>query len=558
MASTQVSSHHTRDEDAEDALSVQDEDATIAAATAANNNGSTDDNSDALSGSTVATTASAIAAATTAASKSKDNDSFFASLRKVIGKDIDSLRLSVPLFLLEPLSNLEYLAELEHPEFFANAPLIDDPLERFTSVVNVLASSFKKAAFGRKVKKPINPVLGEVFACVFTDAPGSAATAAAGGARSDSPATDEEVPLDMPGEGAASGSSKQPRVYLIGEQVSHHPPISAYYAVCPERRIDTILLYDLRAKFTGMNFQLINHSYATINIKDRGETYRLTYPSANVVGVLTMSFKLVWAGSCTVTCEKTGLKAVISFKEKKWFGRDSHEVTGTIHDINDEKKVHYVFGGNWDGDMTLTNPTTQQTRPLFSAFTRPVYASSTLYGQTEPGATSANSSDGNKYPPSISATVEAIVPPIPAKLTSHAVWKNVIAAMQRGDKDTANRLKTDIEEYQRQLEREGKAAGTVHRPRYFEWVEHDGADAAAASASNSRTQSMSSLSSKDSKSKDKKSSKKDKEKDKEKEYYPADKGAWVFIGDIGGMPGAADRPARSQSADSFASAKEDQ
>ncbi|KAJ3375660.1 hypothetical protein GGF31_002863 [Allomyces arbusculus] len=244
-------------------------------------------------------------------------DSFFTFLRKIMGQDVDSLRIPVPLFLLEPVSNLEYLADLEHVENFVEAADEPTPLARLLAVVRVLATGLKKGL--KKAKKPLNPVLGEVFFSEF----------------------------------ASKTDANAPVVQLVGEQVSHHPPISAFHASCPDRGADVTLVFDLKAKYNGLSFGLHNDSWARVHLAAHNEDYYLTYPHATLAGVLTMNFTLLWHGSCTVECPQTNLQATLHFKEQKWFGRTSHAVHGTVHKIDDHKAVLGSFAGAWNDVITF-------------------------------------------------------------------------------------------------------------------------------------------------------------------------------------------------------------
>jgi hypothetical protein len=74
--------------------------------------------------------------------------------------------------------------------FVNRAVLEDDPFTRMKTVVQWYLSGFYKKPKG--LKKPYNPILGEVFRCCWKHPNGST-------------------------------------TFYIAEQVSHHPPISALY-----------------------------------------------------------------------------------------------------------------------------------------------------------------------------------------------------------------------------------------------------------------------------------------------------------------------------------------
>ncbi|KNE55799.1 hypothetical protein AMAG_01672 [Allomyces macrogynus ATCC 38327] len=366
-------------------------------------------------------------------------DSFFTFLRKIMGQDVDSLRIPVPLFLLEPVSNLEYLADLEHVENFVAAADEPTPLARLLAVVRVLATGLKKGL--KKAKKPLNPVLGEVFFSEF----------------------------------ASKADANAPVVQLVGEQVSHHPPISAFHASCPDRGADVTLVFDLKAKYNGLSFGLHNDSWARVHLATHNEDYYLTYPHATLAGVLTMNFTLLWHGSCTVECPQTNLQATLHFKEQKWFGRTSHAVHGTVHKIDDHKSVLGSFAGAWN-DVITFHPAAPESSDAPAA--KP---SKKDRSKTKDKKSKSKSSDLT-----VESDTELVVPILAVHTESeyathvipetqcppHAsrnVWSTTMAAMRAGKASAAAAAKAAVENAQRALAKK-RADGNAppYVPAFFE------------------------------------------------------------------------------------------
>ena len=118
-----------------------------------------------------------------------DDISLWSLLRKNIGKDLS--KISMPVTINEPLNLLQRLCEeLEYCELLdMAAAMIDDPCQRMLMMAAFAISSYSSSYY-RVGHKPFNPLLGETYECVRDDK----------GFR------------------------------FIGEQVSHHPPISACHA----------------------------------------------------------------------------------------------------------------------------------------------------------------------------------------------------------------------------------------------------------------------------------------------------------------------------------------
>lgn len=125
----------------------------------------------------------------------------------------------------------------------------------------------------------------------------------------------------------ADGSDTDPlRVVYITEQVSHHPPISAYYAACPARSIEMRGIDQISAKISGTTLRVIPGSYNKgiyININGgpgEGEQYHISHPIASVNGILRGSFYVTVADSTVITCTggegRESYRAVIEYKEE--------------------------------------------------------------------------------------------------------------------------------------------------------------------------------------------------------------------------------------------------
>jgi hypothetical protein len=116
------------------------------------------------------------------------------------------------------------------------------------------------------------------------------------------------------------------RIVYVTEQVSHHPPVSAYYASCPSRGMEMIGVDQISAKVSGTTLRVAPGSFNKgiyINLTSgpgTGEKYHITHPVANVNGILRGSFYITVGDSTIVTCSgsKGGVsyRAVIEYKEE--------------------------------------------------------------------------------------------------------------------------------------------------------------------------------------------------------------------------------------------------
>lgn len=116
------------------------------------------------------------------------------------------------------------------------------------------------------------------------------------------------------------------RIIYVTEQVSHHPPVSAYFAACPSRHVQMVGVDQISAKVSGTTLRVAPGQYNQgVHIKltggpGEGETYHITHPVAHVNGILRGSFYITVGESTIITCTgykgKQGFRVIIEYKEE--------------------------------------------------------------------------------------------------------------------------------------------------------------------------------------------------------------------------------------------------
>ncbi|OBT67616.1 hypothetical protein VE03_03789 [Pseudogymnoascus sp. 23342-1-I1] len=244
----------------------------------------------------------------------------------------DLSRVVLPTFILEPRSMLERITNfMAHPETLLPMAEIDDPEERFVSVVKFYLSGWHIKPPG--VKKPLNPILGETFTCAW------------------------EYPDDTKG-------------YYISEQTSHHPPKSSYFFMAPEHGIHIDGCLKPRSRFLGNSAASLMEGIAILRLTNRGgpkgEKYILTQPNMYARGILFGKMKYELGDHSFVRCPELGLTADIEFKTKGYFTGSYNAIGGTIK--NDKTgEVLYELSGMWTGEMDIKNVATGRKEVLFDA-----------------------------------------------------------------------------------------------------------------------------------------------------------------------------------------------
>lgn len=150
-------------------------------------------------------------------------------------------------------------------------------------------------------------------------------------------------------------TAERPRVRIVylTEQVSHHPPVSAFIASCPSRSLEMVGIDQISAKVSGMNVRVMPGSFNKgIFVRGtgghaEGETYQITHPTASVNGILRGNFYITVGESTIITCtgSKQGkdgqqLRTVLEYKEESWLGRAHFLCEGVVHTYDPDSTAH--------------------------------------------------------------------------------------------------------------------------------------------------------------------------------------------------------------------------
>ena len=97
-------------------------------------------------------------------------------------------------------------------------------------------------------------------------------------------------------------------------QVSHHPPISAFYVANRQDGFTISASILAKSKFYGNSLSAILEGVATLSLLPRGEDYQLTMPYAHCKGILMGTMTMELGGKVYIECGKTGYSAELEFK----------------------------------------------------------------------------------------------------------------------------------------------------------------------------------------------------------------------------------------------------
>jgi len=239
----------------------------------------------------------------------------------------DLSRVTLPTFILEPRSMLERITNfMAHPETMLPITKTEDPVQRFVAVTKFYLSGWHIKPPG--VKKPLNPILGEVFTGYWDYPDGT-------------------------------------KGYYISEQTSHHPPKSSYFFVAPEHdiRIDGCL--KPRSKFLGNSAASLMEGIAVLRLLNTGERYFVTQPNMYARGILFGTMKYELGDHAYIRCPETGMVADLEFKTRGYFSGTYNAIGGFIKDAHG--KQLYELSGLWNEEMYIKDLTTGKKELLFDA-----------------------------------------------------------------------------------------------------------------------------------------------------------------------------------------------
>ncbi|WFD29157.1 hypothetical protein MSPP1_000162 [Malassezia sp. CBS 17886] len=332
----------------------------------------------------------------------EENGNLLMSLISQLRIGMDLHRVTLPTFVLEPRSMLERITDfLSHPDMIFGAENLPTDEERFLAVLGYYISGWHIKPKG--VKKPYNPILGEFFRCSYTYANGTTG-------------------------------------YYIAEQVSHHPPISAYYYISGD---NNLLIYgDLRptSKFLGNSAATLMGGTSRVVLlgKPSDGDYQITMPNMYARGILFGRMVLELGDTSSVQNQSTDLACDIEFKVKGYFTGSYNSVSAKV--MHGSKTIGEL-SGKWSDVMEYKDLATGQSRVFFDPHNAPrVQKHTPPLDQQEPNE-------------------------------SQRLWIKVTEGIKEKNMDMASDAKTEIEEGQREAARKREAEGAKWEPRFF--VEHN-------------------------------------------------------------------------------------
>ncbi|EDR26183.1 oxysterol binding protein 5, putative [Entamoeba dispar SAW760] len=325
------------------------------------------------------------------------NNNIIWEFAKGLSPGVDLTRIPFPVCITQARSFLQNFTDyFEHWNYLSLAANEDDPYKRTKLVAQWYLSGFAHAM--KVVRKPYNPILGEVFRCMWED------------------------------------PKSKSKTHYIAEQVSHHPPISAFYVSNREDGWIGSGTITFSVSFYGVSAWAYLNGVQKIKLLKYDEEYTWAFPPTKASGFFVGPFIMEMGGVVEIKCNKNPYWASLDFKTTSMFSSANlYKVEGKI--MNGSKQVDTIQGQYFE-KITLNNKDT-----FFDA----------------------------KNPPESPIRYEVPFENLWGK-ESQYVWQDLTKAVIKGDGQDAADKKYEVEEWQRQERIQDQKQGKIYVPKFFEKV----------------------------------------------------------------------------------------
>uniref|UniRef100_A0A8C2EM54 Oxysterol-binding protein n=1 Tax=Cyprinus carpio TaxID=7962 RepID=A0A8C2EM54_CYPCA len=339
---------------------------------------------------------------------SRNDFSVWGFLKKCIGMELS--KITMPIVFNEPLSFLQRITEyMEHTYLIHKACTLSDSIERMQLVAAFAISAV--ASQWDRTGKPFNPLLGETF----------------------------ELTRDEEG------------YRMISEQVSHHPPISAFYTESLNQDFSFHGSIYPKLKFWGKSVEAEPKGTMTLELSKHREAYTWTNPMCCVHNVILGKLWIEQYGTVEIVNHSTGDKCVLNFKPCGMFGKELHRVEGHIQDKS--KKKHQVIYGKWTECVYSIEPKVYEVNKK---------AEKKSGGDSKKHKQMYNFTNFAMTLNELEPGMIGVIAPTDCRLRPD------IRAMENGDIDTASQEKERLEEKQRAARRERAKDEEEWSARWFQ------------------------------------------------------------------------------------------
>lgn len=280
-----------------------------------------------------------------------------------------------------------------------------DPEKRALAVLQWYICTLKQQYGKRdgKKKKPLNPFLGELFLGHFED-------------------------------------NTIGRTELVAEQVSHHPPVTAYHIWNAVHGVHMHGYNAQKTYFSG-TVKIDKIGFVLLHLDRFDEDYLITLPKMHLEGLFPPPPYAELEGTTHIQ-SSTGYTCEIQYSGRGWLKGKKSSFTATLCKTGEPQKPLNLVEGQWQhGSFDIKHMPSKKVLDTTSTDNFPL--------------------------------TQLVVAPVEEQdiLESRRAWHKVAQAIEKGDMHTVSMEKSRIEEEQRAMRKTEKIEGTLWPTRYFTKVD---------------------------------------------------------------------------------------
>lgn len=313
--------------------------------------------------------------------------------------------MTAPAWILSTSSLTEFSAYWSEMPRILVAPAAEkDPQKRAMLVLKWFLSTLKQQYASRNEKlgsekKPLNPFLGELFIGKWEDEAGE--------------------------------------TQLVSEQVSHHPPATAY-SIWNNKHGVRLQGYNAQKASFGRTINVRQVGHAVLHIDEYDEDYLITLPSLHIEGLIKGA-PYVELNSSSYIVSSSGYTSRIDYTGAGWVSGTKNTLSAVVFPHGKEKSksdVLYKAEGSWTDKFTIKDSKGNVVEE---------------YNAKKEPKTELKVADIKDQDP----------------LESRRAWKKVADAILKGDMSTTSAEKSKIEEHQRALRKKEQSEGREWERVFF-------------------------------------------------------------------------------------------
>ncbi|KAI0464516.1 Oxysterol binding protein [Komagataella kurtzmanii] len=348
-------------------------------------------------------------------------------IKSIASYNGDLSSLTAPPFILSPVSLTEYSEYWsEHTDLllapnFIDSKRPDAALQRQVAVTKWFISTLRSQYCSRNEtmgteKKPLNPFLGEVFVGKWPD---------------------------------NTRDSRLGETILLSEQVSHHPPVTAYSIINDKNKTLLQGYNRIKASMSPTSLSVKQFGHALIQYDNLNEQYLVTLPPLHIEGIIVANPFVELEGKSYIQ-SSNGYITVIEYSGRGYFSGKKNTFKARIYKDSASSKVKenaiYTISGQWSNTSYIRE------------------------GSSSPSSKDKLFFDSTKTP-SQKLQVKPLEEQHP--LESRKAWSKVAEAVKSGDYDLIHTEKSKIENYQRELRKAELDGGHNWGTRWFKEIDLD-------------------------------------------------------------------------------------